>query len=110
VVDKAAAAVKFYGWVAVAHLEMKEMRLVFEAGVLGEVEKLIADSLPAVGGRDEELVDPGAFASVLQTIIKANDEIPHWTVGIPRQIGKAIRGVVQKLQEIRTDCALDEGL
>ena len=99
-VQETTATVKFDGWAAVAHLEVQEMRLVFQAGALGEVEKLTADSLPAVGRRDEEFVDPRAFASILQTVIEAQDEIGHGAVGVPRQIDKAVSGIAEKLLQI----------
>ena len=78
VVEEAAATVEFDGGVAVVDLEVEEFGLVFARGGIGQVEKLGADSLSAVGGFDEEFVDPGAFAAVFEAVVEADHEVADW--------------------------------
>ena len=70
--EEAAAAVEFDRWVAVVDFEVKEFGVVSAGGGLGKIKKLRADSLSAVGGFDEEFVNPGSLAEVFEAVVEAD--------------------------------------
>ncbi len=109
-IQEAATAVEFDGTVSMVHLEMERLRAMFTGGSFRKVKKLGTNSLPAVGGFDKEFVDPGALAAVLQTEVKADDQVCDGSVLIASQKNKAIPGLVQKFDQILADREIVEGL
>lgn len=107
---EAAAAVEFDGRITVGDFEMEETCATFRAGGFGEVEKVRGNSLPAMGGFDEEFIDPGAFAAILQTEIKTDDEVGDRRVAIARDVGKAVNRILQKFRETFSDDGFVERL
>jgi len=109
-VEEAAAAVEFDGGVAVGDLEVKEFGLVFAGSGFGEIEKLGANSLSAVGGFDEEFVNPRAFAAIFEAVVETNHEISDRRIFFPNKIDDAVGRILQKLGEGSADRGLVEGL
>ncbi len=110
VVEEAAATVEFDGGVAVVDLEVEEFGVVFARGGIGEIEKLGADSLSAVGGFDEEFVDPSAFAAVFEAVVEADHEVADWRGFLADDVDDAINRVLQKLGEIGAERGFVERL
>ncbi len=75
VVLEVAAAVEFDGRIAVGDFEVEVVSGVLAGRGFGEVEEVGANSLSAMSGQDEELIDPGAFATIFETEIEADDEV-----------------------------------
>ena len=90
VVDKASAAVEFDGTVTVVDLEMEGSRAEMAGRNLCQIEELRANSLPPVGGFDEEFVDPGTFAAIFEAEIETNDEVGDGSLLVARQVGDAV--------------------
>jgi hypothetical protein len=91
-IHKAATPVELDSAVSVVHLEMKGLGAELKGGTFGQVKELGANSLPTVGGREEELVNPGVFAAVLQTKVEADGQLGDGCLLIARQIQNAIKG------------------
>jgi len=100
VIREAAAAVEFNGGVAVGDFEVEKFGAVFARGGLGEVKKLGANSLSAMGGFDEEFVNPRAFAAIFEAVVEANHQIADQRVSFPNKIDDAVDRILQKLGEI----------
>jgi hypothetical protein len=75
-----------------------------------EVEKARANSLPPVGWFDEQFVDPGTPAPILQTEIEADDQVGDGIVLLAGQINEAIPRIVQKFGEIVSNAEVVKGL
>ena len=108
-VGKAAAAVELDGGVAVVDLEMKDFGVVLGGGLFSEVKELGADSLPAVGGFDEEFVDPSPFAAVFEAVIETEDQIGNGGEVITNEIDDAVDGILQEFGEVSADGGFVEG-
>jgi hypothetical protein len=59
---------------------------------------LRGNALPSVGGFDEELIDPGAFAAIFQAEVEAEDQVGDGSVGIAREVNKTVGGVLHQFQ------------
>jgi len=103
VVDEAAAAVELDGGIAVADFKVQEPSVMRTGDCFGQVEELGSNSLPPVRGFNEEFVDPGTFAAILEAIVKADDEVPDGMAGIPNQMNEASGGVLKKLHQVGPD-------
>src|SRR5271165_4450822 len=102
-VDETAAAVEFDGTIAARNLEMKSRRAIFHSCSFRKVEKLGGNSLSAMSGFNEEFVHPGAFAVVLQAEIETDDEIRDRNLLIACDEYDAVKGILQKLQQISSN-------
>jgi hypothetical protein len=100
VVEETAAAVELDSGIAVSYLEMEGLPAKLERGRFGEVQKLSGDTLPAMGGLDEEFIDPGAFAAIFEAEIEADDEVGHRDLFVASQIDDAILRIAEKFREI----------
>ena len=89
---------------------MKRLRAVFTRDGFCEVEKTRAYSLPPVGWFDKQFVDPGTLAPILQTEIKADDQVGNGIVLLADQTNEAITRIVQKFGEIVSNAEFVEGL
>ena len=89
---------------------MKRLRAVFTRDGFCEVEKARADSLPPVGWFDKQFVDPGTLAPILQTEIKADDQVGNGIVLLADQTNEAITRIVQKFGEIVSNAEFVKGL
>ena len=110
VVGEAAAAVELDGGVAMVDFEVKDLGVVLVGGLLSEVEEQGANTLPTMGARDEELVNPGAFATVFEAVIEADCEIGDRGFDFPHQIDDAVDGILQKFGEVGAHRGFVEGL
>jgi hypothetical protein len=110
VILEAASAVEFDGGVAVGNLEVKEFGVVLAAGGLCQVEKLRANSLPAMGCLDEEFVNPCAFAAVFEAVVETNHQIADWLAFFAGEIDNAVNRIVQKFGQSPADRGLVKGL
>jgi hypothetical protein len=110
VIEEAAAAVEFDGGISVGDFEMKIVRVMLAGNAFGEIEKLGANSLPAMGLFDEKLVNPGALALIFEAIVETDDEIGDGSVIYAREIGDAEKGIVEELGKIFLDDGVVEGL
>jgi hypothetical protein len=63
-----------------------------------------------VGWFDEQFVDPGTLAPILQAEIEADDQVSYGIVLLADQINEAITRIVQKLGEIVLNAKFVEGL
>ena len=99
VLGKATAAVEVDGRVAAVHFEVQCLGTGFARPVFGELEGRGADTLSAKTLFDEELVDPGAFAAVLEAVVEAEDDVADGTRGIADQPGEAEGRVVEHLPD-----------
>ena len=99
-VDEAAAAVEFVGRIAVVDFEVQELRAVLARGFFGKVEKLRANSLPSMGGFDEEFVDPRTFAAVFEAEVEADDEVGDGILVFADDVGETEVGIVEKFVKI----------
>ena len=109
-IEEAAAAVEFDGWVAVGDFEVEEFGLVFAGGGFGEIEELCANSLSAVGSFDEEFINPGAFAAVFEAVVEADHEVCDWRELFANDIDNTVDGILQKLGEICAESGFVEWL
>jgi hypothetical protein len=75
-VDKASAAVKLYGAVPVIDLKVQDLRPVFAGCGFSQFQKFGPNSLPSILRFNEELVDPGTFAAILQAEVEAENQVP----------------------------------
>jgi hypothetical protein len=106
VVEEAAAAVEFEGGVAVGDFKVEEFGVVFAGGGFGEIEKLGANSLSAMGGFDEEFVDPCAFAAIFEAVVETDHEISHWLEFFADDVNDTTRGIRKKLGKTGVQCRL----
>lgn len=97
---EAATTVEVDGGIAVADLEVQEFYVVFERGAFGEIQKLRTNSLPTVGGLDEEFINPGAFAPIFEAVFKTDDEIADWGGVFPRYKSDAVDGILEEFGKI----------
>ena len=74
-IDEAAAAVEFDGGVAVVDFEVEKFGFVLASGGFGEIKKLRADSLSAMGSLDEEFVNPRALPTVFEAVVETDHQI-----------------------------------
>lgn len=100
VFGKTPAAVEFDGRITVVDLEVQELRAVLARSPFGKIKKPRANSLPAMGRQDEELIDPRAFPAVLQAKIEANDEVPDGGLTVAGKIEDAVNRMLQELGEV----------
>jgi hypothetical protein len=75
-----------------------------------ERKQLAADSLPAMLSFDEEFVNPGAFAAVFEAVIETEDQVADERCCIADEVGDATNGILEKLDQIRAECGLVEGI
>jgi len=106
---KAAAAVKLDGGVAMVDFEVEDLGAVLAEGAVSEVEELRANSLPAMGALDKELVDPGAFAAIFEAVIEADHEIADGARILADDVDDAIGGILQEFGEVGANGGLVEG-
>ena len=109
-IDEGATTVEFDGAIAVVHFQMESPRAVFTGDGFGEVEEAGANSLPSMGGFDEQLVDPGTFAAILQAEIEADDQVGDGSALLADQINEAIAWIVEEFGEIVSDAEFIKGL
>ena len=109
VLEETTAAVEFDGWVAVVDLEVQEFCVVLARGTLGEIEKLRANSLPAVRGFNKEFVNPGAFAAVFQAVFEADHQITDRGDTFASDVGYTINWILHEFGKIRAERGFVEG-
>ena len=105
-----ATAVEFDGAIAVAHLQMQSLRALFTGNGFRKVEEPRANSLPPVGGIDEQFVDPGTLATIFQAEIEADDQVGDGSLLVVSQIDEAVAGIAKKFGKILSNPEFVEGL
>ena len=100
VVVEATATVEFDGWVAMGDLEVEELGVVLAGGGFSEIEELRTDSLSAVGGFDEQFVDPCAFAAVFEAVVETDHEVADWRGFFADDVDDAVERVQQEFGKI----------
>ena len=109
VVLEVATVVEVDGGIGVGDFEMEVVSGVLARGGFGQVEELGANSLSAMSGQDEELIDPGAFAAIFETEIETDDEVGDGGVCIECQVNDAVDRIGQEFVEIVADGSFVEG-
>jgi hypothetical protein len=110
VFSKAAAAVEFYGGVAVIDFEVEKFGFVLASGGFGEIKKLRANSLPAVRSLDEEFVNPRTLSAVFEAVVETDHQIADRRKLFVREVDHAVNRIRQQLGKIRADRGLVEWL
>lgn len=110
VVGEAAAAVEVDGGIAVVDFEVKDLGAMISGGLFGKLEELRANSLLAVPGFDEKLVNPGASAAVFEAVVEADDQVGDGSGIFPHDKGDAVDGILQEFGQIGADGRFVEGL
>ena len=100
VIEETAAAVEFDGGVAMVDFEVEDFGLVFAGDGFGEIEKLRADSLSAMGGFAEEFVNPRAFAAVFEAVVETDHEVADWRGFFADDVDDAVERVLQEFGKI----------
>jgi hypothetical protein len=83
------AAVEVDGGVAVIDFEVEHGGSSFAGFCFGKVEDLGSDTLTAMFVRDKELIDPRAFAAVLQAVLETEDNVASRVSGDTDQVSQS---------------------